>query len=118
MNVSRQEFLRSGLYSFVQLVCKVTGLLNESTSDASQQCDEQDFIPAAGCSYLAVARNEHCLAGSCGCFVCVEHCESGAITAVPGEGIRIDSTSCTGCGACSNACPVLPKAVQIVVREG
>lgn len=117
MSVSRQEFLRSGLYSFIGLVCKVTGLLEEPTGAASPRCEEQDFVPAAGCRYLATARNEHCLAGNCGCFACVERCESAAITAVAGEGIRIDSAACTGCGACSNVCPVLPKAVQVVLRE-
>lgn len=117
MNISRHQFLKSGLYSLVELVCKAAGLSKEPAGDESTQRDEQDFVPAPGCRYLAVACNEHCLAGSCGCFACLERCESGAITAVPGEGIRIDSAACTGCGTCGNVCPVLPKAVRIVARE-
>src|SRR5512137_681128 len=116
MNVSRKEFLRKGLLSLGELVCTITGVLKMPESVESMVHDEQESMPVAGDELRAVAHNEHCLARSCGCFVCAERCESRAITVIMGEGIGIDTTACTGCGTCNYVCPVRPKAVSIVSR--
>ena len=114
MNVSRKEFLRKGLLSLGELVFKFTGVLRTPAAVESMIQDERDPEPVAGAELRAVAHNERCLAGSCGCFVCAERCESQAITVIMGEGIGIDKAACIGCGTCNQVCPVLPKAVLMV----
>ena len=117
MNVSRKEFLRKGLFSLGKLTCTAAGLLKEPAAVEFTDEDDQELIPVADDNLRAVAHNERCLAGSCGCFVCVERCEAGAIRVVVGEGIGIDAARCTGCGTCNYLCPVHPKAVSMVSRN-
>jgi len=117
MNVSRKEFLRRGLFSLGELTCTAAGLLKEPAAIGSADRDDQELIPAADDNLRAVAHNERCLAGSCGCFVCVERCEARAIKVVLGEGISIDAALCIGCGACNDVCPVYPKAVSMVASR-
>jgi len=117
MNISRKEFLRKGLLSLGELTCEAAGLLKEPTVVESAPQGDQYLIPVADNSRHAVAHNERCLAGSCGCFVCLEHCEPRAIKVVMGDGISIDTALCIGCGTCYYLCPVYPKAVSIVSRN-
>ncbi len=113
MKLSRKEFLKKGLLSIGEIlgtaagVLEMPGILEPAVKDEGEQ-----ELPGGSGSY-AVAHNEHCLAGKCGCFVCAERCEARAITVVIGKGIQIDATACTGCGTCTYLCPVLPKAVSI-----
>ncbi len=52
------------------------------------------------------------------CSACSEHCPTKAVHTVPYEGTlllpEVDDSLCIGCGACENACPVLPKKAIIV----
>ena len=96
MNVSRKEFLRKGLFSLGELTCTAAGLLKDPTAAESTAKGDQEQIPVADDNRHAVAHNERCLAGSCGCFVCVERCEARAIKVVMGEGISIDTALCIG----------------------
>ena len=69
-----------------------------------------------GVDLVARVDNRHCMAKNCGCFSCLERCESGAISLVLGEGIAIDASLCTGCGDCCNICPLAPQALALVTR--
>ncbi len=113
MSISRKEFLRKGLLSLGELICTVAGVMEAPKSVEPLVRDEPESMHAAGAGRHAVAHNERCLAGKCGCFVCAERCEAQAITVVIGEGIKIDPAACNGCGACNYVCPVIPKAVTI-----
>lgn len=117
MDISRKEFIRKSLFSLGELTCAAAGLLKDPTAMESKTQGDQDLILAADDNRHAVAHNERCLAGSCGCFVCVERCEPKAIKVAMGVGIRIDTSRCTGCGTCNYVCPVYPKAVSIVSRK-
>ncbi len=117
MKLSRKEFLKKGLFSLGELLCTAAGVRNAQEIVEPEVRHGLEPEQSAGTGCRAVARSERCLAGNCGCFACVEHCESRAITAIAGKGIMIDSALCTGCGACNTVCPVLPKAVLIVPRE-
>jgi Pyruvate/2-oxoacid:ferredoxin oxidoreductase delta subunit len=117
MNISRKEFLRKGLFSLGELTCEAAGLLKDPTAVEEVAQGDLDSLHVAGDNRHAVAHNERCLAGSCGCFVCLEHCEPRAIKVVMGDGISIDTALCIGCGTCKYLCPVYPKAVSIVSRN-
>jgi Pyruvate/2-oxoacid:ferredoxin oxidoreductase delta subunit len=113
VKLSRKEFLKKGLFSFGEMLGMAAGVLETLESAEPLFRGESDSGRAAGTGSHAVAHNERCLAEKCGCFVCVERCEARAITVVIGEGIKIDSTACTGCGTCTHFCPVFPKAVTM-----
>lgn len=113
MKVSRKEFLKKGLLSIGEMLCTAAGVLNTPEIVEPAAMDEREPGQVAGTGCHAVAHNERCLAGKCGCFVCVERCSAQAINVVIGKGIKIDATACTGCGTCAYLCPVLPKAVSI-----
>ncbi len=102
-----------GLLSLGELLCTAAGVLK--TPEVAEPAFGHEPEPghSGGDGRHAVAHNERCLAGNCGCFVCVERCEARAITVVIGEGIKIDPDACNGCGVCNHVCPVLPKAVTI-----
>jgi len=117
MNISRKEFFKKSLFSLGEVVSTVSNALNTTDKDASPSQPEGEFVPVERDDQVAVAHNEHCLARNCGCFACVERCEPQAILVVMGEGIRIDETSCTGCGTCEHVCPVSPKAVVMAPRR-
>jgi len=100
-----------------EAVYAVAGALKPVEGVEPEAQDEQEFVPIERPGLLAVGDNGLCLARSCGCFACIERCESQAIHLVFGAGIRIDEACCTGCGACEHVCPVTPKAIRINARE-
>lgn len=114
MKISRKEFFKQSLYSLVEAACNVSAALKppamvEPVADE----EEQVFVPTDRDDRVAVARNDYCLAGRCGCFTCLERCEANAIHLVIGKGIEIDAAVCTGCGTCAYLCPVTPKGVSL-----
>jgi len=113
VTLSRKEFFRKGLFSLGDTLLKATGVLQQPAVDT----EESSELPYRDQSMVAVARNERCLARNCGCFSCVERCEQQAIVVVMGEGIRIDTARCNGCGDCLYVCPVTPKAIGLVIRN-
>lgn len=117
MNISRKEFFRKSLFTLGEAVSTVSNALNATVTDEAPRQPEGEFVPVDREDHVAVAHNEHCLARNCGCFACVERCESQVILVVMGEGIRIDASRCTGCGTCEYVCPVSPKAVTLVPRR-
>jgi Pyruvate/2-oxoacid:ferredoxin oxidoreductase delta subunit len=115
MSLTRKEFFQQGILSLGRTVLDIAGTLQGNIAEpAVIQPHEPPLEPRA--DMVATAFNERCLARSCGCFSCVERCEAQAIQVAPSEGVRIEVTSCTGCGTCEYVCPVLPKAVVLVPR--
>ena len=118
MTLSRKEFFRQGFFSLGETLRKAgSGVRGVQESLLCLPIEtEPDEIPVPDGNALARVDNQLCLARKCGCFSCVERCESLAITVVMGEGIRIDEQLCSGCGTCEYVCPMTPKAVTIVPR--
>lgn len=119
MTLSRKDFFKQGFFSLGETLLKASGTVLEShDSSGSPPLDfDQDKEPVQDENMVAKADNQHCLAKNCGCFSCVDRCESGAVMLIPGTGIRIDEELCTGCGTCQYICPVTPKAVTLVKRN-
>ena len=118
MSLSRKEFFRQGILSLGKTALDIAGTLKGGASSVEPDSARSSDPPEGPRPDLvATAFNERCLARSCGCFSCVERCETQAVQVVPGEGIRIDGSSCTGCGSCEYVCPVVPKAVVMVPRD-
>ena len=117
MNISRKEFFKKSLLSVGEAVSAVRDALNAPPAEEIHEQPEEEFVPHVRDDQVAVARNEHCLAKNCGCFACFERCETKALLMVMGQGIRIDSTRCTGCGTCEYVCPSTPKAVGLELRK-
>lgn len=113
MTLSRKEFFRQGIFSLGDTLLKATGILQQPLVEAE---DDPVELPHGDQPMVALPRNERCLAKNCGCFSCVEKCEQQAIVVVMGEGIRIDTTRCNGCGSCLYVCPVTPKAITLRIR--
>lgn len=116
MGISRKEFFRQGFISLGKTAIDIAGTLKGE--GAPQAAVIPDTVPTGvpRPDMTAAAFNERCLARNCGCFACVERCQSQAIMVVPGQGILIDETCCTGCGTCEYVCPVTPKAVILQPR--
>ncbi|BCS52465.1 ATP-binding protein [Geobacter sp. SVR] len=117
MGISRKDFFRQSLLSLGQTALDLAGAL-KAPADASAPVPEVPYPPQPREDMMATSFNERCLARECGCFICSERCESGALMVVPGQGVRIDGARCIGCGTCEYICPVTPKAVALVPREG
>lgn len=116
MNISRKEFFRKSLLSLGEAVSCIGNALNGADEDGAPRQPEGEFVPIARDDRVAGAHNGQCLARNCGCFACVDRCESQAIMVVMGEGIRINESLCRGCGACEHVCPVTPRAVRLRPR--
>jgi ferredoxin len=116
MSLSRKEFFKQGVFSLGERLLKAGETIRNMPQSTVRLAEEIE--PAAAHLHNAngVARVNavFCLAINCGCFSCVERCDTQAISVVMGEGIRIDEACCTGCGTCEYVCPVTPKAVTIV----
>lgn len=116
MNISRKEFFRKSLFSLGEAICTATGALKATDDAEPEPRDEQAFVPLDRPELMAVGDNGLCLAKNCGCFACIERCDTKAIHLVFGTGIRIDEEACTGCGWCEHVCPVTPKALRMQAR--
>jgi len=120
VTLSRKEFFRQGFLSLGETLLKagasVRGAQQEPLLRLPLEAG-QDKLPVPDGNALARVDNRLCLARNCGCFSCVERCESLAITVVMGEGIRVDEQLCSGCGTCEYVCPMTPKAVTIATRD-
>ncbi len=117
MNLSRKDFFKKSLMSLGEAVFTVSDALKSSVDVPMTIPDAANFTAAPRDDLVAVAHNEHCLAKSSACFVCVERCEPRAIKLIPGVGIRINPHFCSGCGTCEYICPVIPKAVTLSKRQ-
>jgi ferredoxin len=116
MSITRKEFFRQGFLSLGKTALEIAGTLkgNETTEAAGIPDTAPSDEPRP--DMVATSFSERCLARNCGCFACVERCQSQAVMVIPGEGIRVDETRCTGCGTCEYVCPVVPKAVILQPR--
>jgi len=118
MTMTRKEFFREAFLSLGKTAVEVSDTLQGSSVPVPEDLPEEEFPPQPEPDQdkVASADNGCCLARSCGCFSCSERCLPGAITMLPGVGIRIDEALCTGCGTCEHVCPVSPKAVRLQPR--
>ena len=116
MSISRKDFLRQGFFSLGKTALDIAGTLKGG--EVAEAAVIPDTVPSGESrpGMTAAPFNERCLARNCGCFACVERCQAQAIMVVPGEGILIDESCCTGCGTCEYVCPVNPKAVILQPR--
>jgi MinD superfamily P-loop ATPase len=116
MSISRKEFFRQGFISLGKTAIDIAGTLKGG--ETAQTATIPETVPACDprSDMVATFLNERCLARNCGCFACVERCQSQAIMVVPGEGIRIGESLCTGCGTCEYVCQLDPKAVMMQPR--
>jgi len=116
MSLSRKEFFKQGFFSLGDQLLKAGETIRNMPQSMVRFTEETEPVTAHLHNANGVARvnTGFCLAVNCGCFSCVERCDTQAISVVMGEGIRIDEACCTGCGTCEYVCPVTPKAVTIV----
>lgn len=119
MTLSRKNFFKHGFFSLGDTLLKASGAVREveNSSDFPTVDMKEDNEPVPDTDKVATAENQYCLAKNCGCFSCVDRCESGAILIIPGTGITINETLCTGCGTCHYVCPVTPKAITLNLRK-
>ena len=117
MSLTRKDFFRQGLFSLGKTALDIAETLKGDIALVPTPAAEDSAPQEPRPDMVATAYNERCLARNCGCFSCVERCDPQAIMVVPGEGVRIDETLCTGCGTCEYVCPVLPKAVALAPRS-
>lgn len=89
--------------------CTFCGQCLEACPHGVLQPCEDGGLPRIG---IAQADNAFCLAQRGGCFTCLERCPEEAIAIEPGEGIRIDTGRCKGCGACEYGCPLVAVRVM------
>jgi Na+-translocating ferredoxin:NAD+ oxidoreductase RNF subunit RnfB len=121
MSMTRKEFFRQAVLSLSKAAAEASETLKAAGAGHElseprefEQCEAPP--PEADPDKVAVADNGRCLARSCGCFSCIERCEIEAISVLPGIGVRVDQTLCTGCGTCEYLCPVFPKAIAMQPR--
>lgn len=119
MSLTRKEFLKQGFFSLGDVLLKAGETVRGAQVSLLQPPveAEPEGPPVPDENSVARVDNQRCLARNCGCFSCVERCESQAILVVMGEGIRIDEERCTGCGDCEYVCPLTPKAVRMQTRN-
>jgi ferredoxin len=116
MTLTRKEFFRQAVLSLGKSALEVSDVLKgHSAAEAVPElADPPPPPPAADEPRLATVDNSHCLARSCGCFSCIERCQTEAITIVFGQGVAIDAGRCTGCGDCEYVCPT--KAIVMTAK--
>lgn len=117
MDISRKDFFKKSLVSLGEAVSTVANALKSDDKPTATLRDTSNFKAVERADMLAVSDNKYCMAKNCGCFACSESCKSRAIMIVMGEGIRVDSASCVGCGSCEYVCPATPKAVKLQPRN-
>lgn len=116
MSISRKEFFRQGFISLGKTALDLAGTLRGEEAAGAAVIPESEPSGGPRPEMVAIPFNERCLARNCGCFACVERCHPQAIMVVPGEGVRVDETCCTGCGTCEYVCPVDPRAIILQPR--
>jgi ferredoxin len=114
--ISRKEFFKQSAASLGRALLEVSAAVRPTGGQVQSVAAEVPLPLEPGAEVVALAFNEHCLARSCGCFTCLERCAVEAIKLIPGVGIRINPSLCTGCGDCEACCPVTPKAVRLRQR--
>lgn len=117
MGITRKDFFRKGLFSLGKTVLDAAETLSENMRTVQSIPAVSELPPEARPDMVAEPFKERCLARNCGCFACAERCASLAILVVPGEGVRVDESLCTGCGSCEYVCPVNPKAIILAPRK-
>jgi len=116
MSITRKEFLRQGILSLGKTAIEIAGTFRGGENAPAAVIPDSMPTGEPRPDMSAAAFNERCLARNCGCFACVERCQAQAVIVVPGAGIRIDETRCSGCGTCEYVCPVTPKAIILQPR--
>jgi len=118
MKLTRKEFFRQGILSLGKAALDIADTLKPPREMAIPDLPEGGLPTPESYPYrVACPDNQRCLGRNCGCFACVERCESQAILLLPGVGIRVDESRCSGCGICEYVCPVVPKAVKLRHRH-
>jgi ferredoxin len=117
VSITRKEFFLQSFLSLGRTAFDIAETLKGGNAVVPAQSEEESLPPQPCPDMVAESFNERCLARSCGCIACEERCEPQAIMIVPGQGIRIDQTRCSGCGMCEYVCPVSPKAVIMSPRK-
>ncbi|NVN89285.1 MAG: 4Fe-4S binding protein [Desulfuromonadales bacterium] len=112
MNCSRKEFFSLGLFSLGESLLKVGGTARDALGTPPAAAQPEGRL-APDEQVVARVDNRQCPAKNCGCFSCVERCQTGAISVVMGTGVVIDEMLCSGCGSCEYVCPVTPKALRM-----
>jgi Pyruvate/2-oxoacid:ferredoxin oxidoreductase delta subunit len=119
VTLSRKEFFRQGFASLGRAAIDLAGALKGDPGPApGSQAGAGEAPLQSGPHLVAVPVGEDCLARSYGCFSCSESCRSEAIAIVFGQGIVVDPSRCDGCGACAAVCPITPRSVALVPRQG
>ena len=113
--ISRKEFFKQSAASLGKALLEVSAAVSPG-GQVQSAAVEAPLPLEPGKEMVSTAFNEHCLARGCGCFSCLERCQAEAIKLIPGVGIRINPSLCTGCGSCEACCPVTPKAVRLRLR--
>lgn len=118
MNLTRKEFFRQSILSLGKAALDIADTLKPPHGLAIPDLPEGG-LPRSESSPDMVARpdNQYCLGRNCGCFACVERCEPQAILLLPGVGVRVDESRCSGCGTCEYVCPVVPKVLKLRHRH-
>jgi ferredoxin len=114
--ISRKEFFKQSAASLGKALLEVSAAVRPDSGQPQSATAAEPLPLPPGEQMVATALNAYCLARSCGCFTCLERCEVEAIKLIPGVGIRINPSLCTGCGSCEACCPVTPKAVRLQLR--
>lgn len=117
MSITRKEFFRQGLLSLGKTALDVAGTLRGGMPAVQVTATESEQPPEVRPDMVAEIFNDRCLARDCGCFACAERCAPLAVLVVPGKGVRVNETACTGCGNCEYICPVTPKAIILAPRK-
>ncbi|EPX77944.1 Ferredoxin-type protein NapF (periplasmic nitrate reductase) [Salipiger mucosus DSM 16094] len=87
--------------------------------DCENACPENVFADEASMAHVMEINGDCFVQAGIACMTCRDACPEEAITMKPRIGApfqpQLDTASCTGCAACSSACPA--GAIRAVERE-